>query len=104
MPHAFAKAWDHRLKIKHIFMDSDPLPSVPEIDDMARKIIEAVRVLQKRPPDTSELWHDLDNAAEEFDNVLGYDPDESYDARRHFNDALQTLYDHADYNKRIWIE
>ena len=104
MTHAFAKPWDHRLKIKHIFMDADSLPAVSEVDDMARKIIEAIRALQKRMPDSSELWHDLDDAAEEFDNVIGYDPEDRYDAQRHFNDALHTLYDHADHNKRVWIE
>lgn len=100
---AFTKRWDHTLKIKHIFMEAEDQPPVAEIDKMSASVIEAIRALQKRISDTDDLWHDLDNAAEEFGGAIGYDPGDEYDAQRHFNDALHSLYDLADYNKRIWI-
>lgn len=101
---AFTKRWDHTLKIKHLFMDADDDPPVSEIDKMAAGVAEAIRTLQKRIPDTDSLWHDLDNAAEEFEDAIGYEAGDEYDAKRHFNSALNSLYDAADFNKRVWID
>jgi hypothetical protein len=102
MAHTFAKAWDHTLKIKHIWMDSDPLPSAEETIQMGKDVAAAIRNLQARIPDTSDLWHDLDNCAEGFLELDGID--NAHEARDVFNDALSRLYDEADRNKRIWID
>jgi hypothetical protein len=98
----FAKRWDYRLRIKHIFMDCDPLPPPEETIARAAMIVEAVRALQKKVPDTDDLFEDLETCIEEFNDLSGID--NAYEARDRLNDALSVLYDQADYRKRVWIE
>lgn len=102
MSHAFAKAWDHKLRIKSIFMDAPEMPSAAETTVMAQAVAEKLRELRNRLTQTDDLWHDLDNCADAFDELEGIE--NAYEARDRFNAALAGLYDEADYGKRVWIE
>lgn len=97
----FAKAWDHTLNIRHIFSEAGQLPAAADTIKMGAEIVAAIRSLQKRISDTSDLWHDLDDCCEGFEDLSGIEND--YEARERFNEALHKLYDEADYAKRVWI-
>lgn len=103
--HAFAKAWDHKLHIKSIFMGDDvpELPDAAETAAMALSVAGRVKALRDRVEDSDpDLWVDLDNCIDEFENLAGID--NPYEAKARFNEALGNLYDQADYAKRIWID
>lgn len=96
------KPWDYTLKIRHLFQAADSLPTAEETAQIAKNVIAAVRALQAKIPQSSPLWHDLDNCCESFDAVEGID--NAYEARDVLNSALAELYDEADFHKRVWVE
>ena len=98
----FAKQWDHRLQIKDILLDADPLPPTAETIRRGAAVATRVKALMGRlQEDSDPLWQDLDDVLDEFDLR---EVENRYEARDRFNGALASLYDIGDYGKRVWIE
>ena len=94
------REWDHKLKIKHLFMGHDETPPLADTKRMAVEVMAAIELLQQKAD--GGLREDLAEVLGQFRDVASCADAE--DASKQFNDSLDALYDQGDYMKRIWIE
>jgi hypothetical protein len=88
------RKWKHRIEFRH-FWDNDEI-SIEEKGKLASK---AIKRLEKHL--TEDEWYDLEEIAEQFENVSDSD-DDDFTVEDDFNARMSDLYDWADSND-VWV-
>lgn len=95
------RSWQHRLKLKDV-LDVDDEDLTPEVVAKSAETIhlrlEAFR-LEHFPSDD-----DLAQISDEFHTIAFIDGPEGVADLLEFNAVLDSLYDWADFDRRLWVD